>query len=309
MPDAQFMASRRGEFSPSPIAGRGPARWEGLQAEIVQATEIEPFDHGFPTPCHLLIASERGERNDGETPVEGSNLHDLTRKLTFIPAGSRFDGWQKPRVPTRRTYFYIDPCGPLLDPELGFGEIEFQPRLLFFDANLWQTAQKLKAQVERQNSCSRLYAEALIVVLCHELVRVNDAGATAEPPTRGGLAGWQQKRIAQQYRGEFGRPRAACDAGRTGTAQPLSFRPRLQALVRGAAASLPHDASHRAGQDLAGQNGSFGHGDRAAGRIQSNERVHDEFPQTHRREPDGISAKPRITSRRTVQRVPGAGAT
>jgi len=100
-------------------------------------------------------------------------------------------------VPTRLTYFYIDPSGPLLDPELGFGEIEFQPRLIFFDANLWQTAQKLKAQIEHQNPSSRLYAEALIVVLCHELIRINDAGATAEPPIRGGLASWQQKRVAQ----------------------------------------------------------------------------------------------------------------
>jgi AraC family transcriptional regulator len=187
-------------FTPPHIVKRRAARWQGLQAEILQVTDFQSFEYGFRGPQHLLIASERSERDDGETQVEGlpgSSLHNLTRKLTFIPAGSRFHGWQKPRVLTRVTYFYIDPRGPLLDPALGFGEMEFLPRLFFFDADLWETALKLKAQVEQQHAGNQLYAEALGVVLCHELVRLNGGRTPAEPRATGGLAAWQEKRVVQ----------------------------------------------------------------------------------------------------------------
>ena len=35
-----------------------------------------------------------------------------------------------------------------MDPELRFAEAELKPRLFFFDRDLWDTALKLKAQVE-----------------------------------------------------------------------------------------------------------------------------------------------------------------
>ena len=45
-------------------------------------------------------------------------------------------------------------------------------RLFFFDSDLWETTAKLKAQAEQQVIGQRTYAEALCVVLVHELVRV-----------------------------------------------------------------------------------------------------------------------------------------
>jgi AraC family transcriptional regulator len=186
-------------FTPSHIVKRRTAAWLGLQAEAVQITDFQPFGYEFQGPCHLLIASERSERYDGETRVGGlrSNLRDLTRKLILIPANNRFYGWQDPRVLPRITYFYIDPKGPLLAPELGFDEIEFQPRLFFFDAAIWETAQKLKAQIEQQRQGDNRYADALGVVLCHELIRLNGGRRAAEPRTTGGLASWQKKRVEQ----------------------------------------------------------------------------------------------------------------
>jgi AraC family transcriptional regulator len=114
--------------------------------------------------------------------------------LTFVPSGHEFYGWQHPRVLTRVNYFYIDPMGPLLDTALRFKEADFRPRLFFFDPELWQLAAKLKQQAT--NTASRLshYAEALSVLLAHELVRMNDS--TTRPVARGGLSGWQQKRVA-----------------------------------------------------------------------------------------------------------------
>lgn len=185
------------EFSPAHIVKRRPANWLGLEAETVELTEPQTYEYDFQAPCHLLIAPELSHRYDGETALEGlphSTLRDLSRKLTFVPAGSRFRGWQKPRVLSRVNFFYIDPHGPLLDPELRFCETEFKPRLFFFDADLWGTALKLKAQIARQDTSAGLYAEALGAVLCHELIRFN--GAPIESAYRGGLAAWQQKRVA-----------------------------------------------------------------------------------------------------------------
>jgi AraC family transcriptional regulator len=187
--------SARIDFSPSHIVKRRPASWLGLEAETVEFTESQSYEYEFRAPCHMLIAPELSRRYDGETALEGlpaSNLRDLTRKLTFVPAGSRFHGWQKPSVLSRVNFFYIDPRGPLLDPELRFGETEFKPRLFFFDADLWGTALKLKGQIDRQDAS--LYAEALGAVLCHELIRLN--GMPIAAPRHGGLALWQQKRVA-----------------------------------------------------------------------------------------------------------------
>jgi AraC family transcriptional regulator len=187
------------DFSPARMVRRNSASWLGLHVETVQLTRHTPLQYSFRAPCHLLIAAELAERHDGETFVEGlprSTLRDFTHKLTFVPAGHDFRGWQRPRALTRTTYFYIDPRGPLADPALRFDQIEFKPRLFFYDNDLWQTALKLKELVENPGAMQRQYAEALGIVLTHELVRINEDGAPREPVVRGGLARWQQKRVA-----------------------------------------------------------------------------------------------------------------
>jgi AraC family transcriptional regulator len=187
------------DYSPSEIVRRHSAAWSGLHVETVQVMRHKPFEYGFRAPCHLLIAAELGERYDGETFVEGlprSTLRNFTRRLTFVPAGHDFRGSQTPRALTRTTYFYIDPRGPLADPALRFGEIKFKPRLFFYDRGLWETALKLKLLVENPGSMQRQYAEALGIVLTHELVRINGEGALRGPVSHGGLACWQQKRVA-----------------------------------------------------------------------------------------------------------------
>jgi AraC family transcriptional regulator len=188
------------DYSPAEIVRRDSAAWSGMLVETVQVMQHKPFEYGFRAPCHLLIAAELAERYDGETFVEGlprSTLRDFTRKLTFVPAGHDFRGSQRPRALTRTTFFYIDPRGPLTDPALRFGEIEFKPRLFFYDRGLWETALKLKSLVENPGSMQRQYAEALGIVLTHELVRINgEEAARRGPVNRGGLARWQQKRVA-----------------------------------------------------------------------------------------------------------------
>ena len=187
------------DISPPEIVRRHSAAWSGVRVETVQVMRHTPFEYGFRGPCHLLIAAELGDRHDGETFVEGlprSTLRDCTQKMTFVPAGHDFRGWQRPRALTRTTYFYIDPRGPLADPALRFIEIEFKPRLFFYDRDLWETALKLKSLVENPGSMQPQYAEALGIVLTHELVRINGEAGHCGPVSRGGLAPWQQNRVA-----------------------------------------------------------------------------------------------------------------
>ena len=187
------------EISPIEVARRRSAAWSGFRAETVEIARHTTFEYRFRGPCHLLIAAEVAERYEGETFVEGlprSTLRDFTQKLTFVPAGHDFRGWQRPRALTRVTYVYIDPRGPLADPELRFEAVEFKPRLFFYDRDLWQTAMKLKSVVDNSDSVRRQYAEALGLVLTHEIVRINGEAELRGSVSRGGLACWQQKRVA-----------------------------------------------------------------------------------------------------------------
>ena len=185
-------------FTPPDITRRHSAAWEGMHADTAQVVRHQPFDYSFHGPYHLLIAYERAERYDGETSVEGmptSAAREFNHKLTLVPAGRRFYGWQKPRALTRVTYFCIDPNGPLLDPTLHPGAVELKPAIFFYDRDIWETAAKLTAQVESPGP--RTYAEALGQVLMHELVRRNGGATAPEPAVHGGLAAWQQKRVTE----------------------------------------------------------------------------------------------------------------
>ncbi len=191
------------EFNPPDIARRDTAAWNGLHMDAIEIVRREPYAYGADASCHLLIMAERGERDDGETLVEGlprSTLRNFSGRLSFVPSGHRLRGWQKPRVLTRVTYFSIDPRGPLIDPELRFAETEFKPRLFFRDPELWTLGSKLKAQSGNPAPGQRQYAETLSILLAHELLRLNNAaageGADARSYVRGGLAAWQRNRVA-----------------------------------------------------------------------------------------------------------------
>ncbi len=197
------------DFMPAEIAARNAAVWQGMQAESIRIVESRPFEYGFRAPYHLLLVTERAMRFDGETSVEGlpkSNLRDLSRKLTFVPAGSEFRGWAKPRLLSRVTCLYIDPRGSLLDPELGFDRIDFKPRLFFFDSAIWETVQKLKGEIGQPQAGGHFYAEALGAVLCHELMRLDGSGPSLAVGQAGGLAEWQKKRLADYIEEHLDKP-------------------------------------------------------------------------------------------------------
>src|ERR1700704_629679 len=187
------------EISPPDIARRRLANWGAIQADNVRVTRRETFEDGFQARRHLLIAYERAERHDGETLIDGlpkSTLREFNCKRSFVPGGHRFYGWQTPRVLTRVTYFYIDSQDPLFDPESGIPPA-ISPRLFFFDQAVWDTALKLKAEVGNSDPGSRQYAEALSLVLIHELIRLEQTTSALARRLRGGLPAWQQKRVVE----------------------------------------------------------------------------------------------------------------
>jgi hypothetical protein len=92
--------------------------WTGIHAETIDIVHRVSFEYRASSPSHMLILTERGSRYDGETMIDGaakSTLRDFSPRLSFVPAGHQYRGWQKPRVLTRVTYLHIDPAGPLLD--------------------------------------------------------------------------------------------------------------------------------------------------------------------------------------------------
>ena len=169
-----------------------------MGAELVQATRRERTEFHFEAPVHLLALFERGARSAGESCVEGlprSSLKDFEHKLTFVPAGHRYDDWQVPRTLTRVIYFYLNPTQMPMSEVLGPHETTLSPRLFFEDAAVRNTALKLATLIESGSSFDRLYFDALSLVLAHELVRFVGGCPRSDPLARGGLAPWQQRII------------------------------------------------------------------------------------------------------------------
>ena len=187
------------EVYPPDIVKRRTVAWDGMAAEIVQATRPEKIEFRFRAPLHLLAVYDEGIRSEGETFVDGlprSKLRDVRRKLTLVPAGQLYHEWQEPRVLTRIVYFYFDPAMMPTYHEANVGPAPLVARLFFDNATLSDTALKLKRLIETAGSSSSSYLEALGIVLAHELVRLNAAAPRSEGPVRGGLANWQRRMVA-----------------------------------------------------------------------------------------------------------------
>jgi AraC-like DNA-binding protein len=185
-------------ISPAGAVRRQEMAGRGIRAEIVQTTSRNRIEFRYRGPWHLLVVYERGVRREGETFVDGvppSMLRDVTRKLTFVPAGHDYFEWHQLHTSARLLFVHFDPAA--LDVTSDVTALRgLLPRLFFDDAMLWSTVAKLKRLVEPPRSEGRGYFEALGAVLMHEVVRLNsraDAGATA---VRGGLAAWQQRLLS-----------------------------------------------------------------------------------------------------------------
>ena len=73
----------------------------------------------------------------------------------------------------------------------------------------------------------------------HELIRLERTPRAGARPLRGGLPMWQQKRVAEYIEEHLAEEISLAALG-TSRVEPLSFCPRLQAILRRASASLPY---------------------------------------------------------------------
>jgi AraC family transcriptional regulator len=187
------------EVSPRDLVKRRTVNSRGMTVDIIQTTKREHFEYRYRGPFHMLVAYEQGVRRDGVTIVEGlarSSLHDLRKKLTFVPAGHDYHEVHDLRALSRMTFFFFDPAKMAGVSETG--AVELAPRLYFENASIWDAAFKLTNVIDSPNADNQLYLEALGTVLAHELARLEPGATQTQPLVRGGLAAWQQ-RIVTSY--------------------------------------------------------------------------------------------------------------
>lgn len=187
------------EVSPRDLVKRRTVASQGMTVDVIQTTKREHFEYRYHGPFHMLVAYEQGVRRDGVTVVEGlprSNLHDLRKKLTFVPAGHDYNEIHDLRALSRLTFFFFDPAKMAGVSETG--AVNLAPRLYFENASIWDAAFKLTNVIESPSADNQLYLEALGTVLAHELARLEPGTTQIQPLVRGGLAAWQQ-RIVTSY--------------------------------------------------------------------------------------------------------------
>jgi AraC family transcriptional regulator len=215
-------------FHPMSLASRQTAVWRGLSGEVVRISTQESFECEYCGPLHLLIAYQRAARHKGDSTVEGlprSTLHDLSRKLTFVPAGTRFQEQHDPSGPMHAIYLYIDPRGPLMDAETEFASARLLPRLFFHRHFMWETVLQLGTLIEAGPSACQCYAEALGVVLAQKLLRFNSGNMLAAPAplAQGGLADWQRRGVAQYIEANLAQQISLAALAETARLSPFHF--------------------------------------------------------------------------------------
>jgi AraC family transcriptional regulator len=197
------------QVSPSDAVSRRTVSWPGMAMEIVQANRRGRLDYRYCAPVHMLAVYERGVRHAGCTVIEGlpaSTLQDCSRKLVFVPAGHQYHDWHEPRTLSRVVFFYLNPAQLAMSPPTGLSSLSLAPRLFFEDGALMETALKLAALIESGGADHRPYAEALGVVLAHELARINKGKQTAQARINGGLAAWQRRKAVAYIEEHLAQP-------------------------------------------------------------------------------------------------------
>jgi AraC family transcriptional regulator len=172
---------------------------EGITAEIVCVLSRRTWESHYRGARHLLVAHEHLARRRGETRIEGlptCSIQNLSRTLTFVPAGRTFREWHEPDIPSHAMYIHVDPLCALMTAE-GIGNAMLEPRLHFRNEVLWQTTLKVKTCIESGRGTSSRYADALGVILADELLRSRAGTCAARAAVVGGLTVWQRRLVGQ----------------------------------------------------------------------------------------------------------------
>jgi AraC family transcriptional regulator len=181
-------------FSPAGAVDRRIMRASGMAAEIVHGIahgRILTHVHG---QRHTLIAYHRGLRRSRDTFIGGmshASTNHFAHKLVFVPAGHEYRHWHEIGTDLLALVFYLDPAMVRVSAGKMPADGTLALRLFFEDAPLWATGVKMKELIDSAPD-DQQYFEALGIVLIHEIVRLKSRSQEC-----GGLAGWQQRTVAQ----------------------------------------------------------------------------------------------------------------
>jgi AraC-like DNA-binding protein len=154
---------------------------QSLRTEFSLVNERESFEYQFKAPN--LSAAGPNERNRSVERLPAPALHSLSGTLTFVVTSREFYGWQQPAEPADVNTF---------DVGLHEDEQRNQPRHVR-DRVLWR--RPVEPGNESANGGLLIYnGEALGSVPGHDPARIAEALAPAA--MRGGLSGWQRKKVA-----------------------------------------------------------------------------------------------------------------
>lgn len=182
-------------ISPNDLIKRKTIRYDGFLSETLYAPAGARIEIQYDASAHLLVLYESGFRRRGETVVRGlppSMLRYFAKKMTFVPAGCHFREWHETNAPTKMTYLYLDTASLM---RLAGADAIYAPKVFFEDKVVWQTAGKLRNEIERNEGRDKQYLEALANVLAHELSDLCEPLNRNTQKNRGGLAGWQIRAV------------------------------------------------------------------------------------------------------------------
>lgn len=181
-------------FTSTKAIARRPFGTSRMAVEWIRVTGSVQLESHIRSSCHTLIGYERGSRKVGKTVVEGvppSLIRDLTQRLVYVPAGVEYCDQYMPGTHLSAVYFYFSP--ELLSNVAISGATSLTPRLFFENTSLWRSIQKLKGILEKPTFENGSYFEAIGNLLVHEVAHAYSSTPASQPPTRGGLAPWQQR--------------------------------------------------------------------------------------------------------------------
>lgn len=170
--------------------------WSWFSAELLQfwQTELEFRVKGDAA----FLALHDSIRAAGETTIDGgspSTRTDLRGRLTFVPAGSSVQGWNRFKGGVSSVFaVHLVPAKSVRRAD---DISEIPPSLYFESDNLKATLQKLQSVVNGAGINDHAYAETLGLLLLWELRHAVDPKRSPRSQIRGGLTLRQLRRVQE----------------------------------------------------------------------------------------------------------------
>ena len=175
--------------------------WHGVSGLVLEVSCDGQVHADLKTGCTQLsvLLEEVGGRIEISRRIESSpsSYVGAPRPLSLIPADADAFAHARGVVFLRHLMLQFDDpaaLANLLEDEINLERVLI-PRLMFSDARLFRLAQLFADECMSSRPMSRLYGDSLSIALILELSRLD--GRDDSAAARGGLAGWQIRRVLE----------------------------------------------------------------------------------------------------------------